>query len=213
MHHSNATPELWPLLFWIGPLASVAHLHARWSAQTQLAANSSGCWMVGRKVSNLDAEPARVRLASADAHPRRSAAWGAIDWEVDYDSFGQVVGRQRDTHHLAAASAKVWGHAFLASVCLDKHHRNNKKTQCCQSPNVGGGFLLLLSQCCWQLSLHLGSCIIRSFILLSKSAKTARLHGWGRRKKKNTGLTGSGGKRGVFDVLVSRRHIAHFDIS
>lgn len=37
-----------------------------------------------------------------------------------------------------------------------------------------------LPQCCWQLSLLLESCIIRSFCLLSKSAKTARLHGWGR---------------------------------
>lgn len=42
---------------------------------------------------------------------------------------------------------------------------------------VGG-----LPQCCWQLSLLLGSCIIRSVCLLSRSAKTARLHGWRREK-------------------------------
>lgn len=150
MHHSNAQPELWPLFFFFFfglAIASAAHLHARWSAQTQLAVNSSGCWMAGWKASNVG------RRASADAHPTRWAGWGVIDWEADYASFGQVVGRQRDTHHLAAASAKVWGRAFLASACRDKHHRNNKKTHCCQSPNVGVFFC-----CCCCLSV-VGSCL------------------------------------------------------
>lgn len=138
-------------------------------------------------MSNLDAEPAHVCLASADTHPTLSAAWRLIDRAADYTSFSQVVGRQQDKHHLTAASAKVWGHSFWH---LNKHHRENEKymsisTQICSFLFigvcvfgwVGGGGL---PRCCWQLSLLLGFCIIRRFCLLSKSAKTARLHGWGR---------------------------------
>lgn len=92
---------------------AVTHRHillASWGLANEV--NSSGCQRARWNVSNLDAEPARVCLASADTHPTLSAAWGEIDWEADYASFSQVVGRQQDTHHLTAASAKVWGHSF-----------------------------------------------------------------------------------------------------
>lgn len=56
-----------------------------------------------------------------------------IDWEVDYASSSQVVGRQqRRISPDCCISQSVRPH-FLALVCLDEHHKNNKKMQRRQS--------------------------------------------------------------------------------
>lgn len=163
-----------------GSVHAVTHRHvslASWGLANEV--HSSGCWRARWNVSNLDAEPARVCLASAHTHPTLSAAWGVIDWEADYAPFSQVVGRQQDTHHLTAASAKVWGHSFW-HLCVWTNITEKWKDPYVSISTQIIYFRWGLPQCCWQLSLLLESCIIRSFCLLSKSAKTARLHGWGR---------------------------------
>lgn len=71
------------------------------------------------------------------------------------------------------------------------------------------------SQFCWQSSLHLDSCIIRGFCLVSSVETEDRQGCMGEKKKKQDSwvLVGDGAEGGVFDVVVSWRHITHFDIS
>lgn len=85
---------------------------------------------------------------------------------------------------------------FLATVRLDEHHRNNKKMQGCQSSAkmcLFGWWSFFFSLFCWQQSLHLPSCVIRGFCLLSNAEMEDRRGCTG--KKKPGGFLGSWGRR------------------
>lgn len=86
---------------------------------------------------------------------------------------------------------------FLASVCLDEHHRNNKKMQGCQSSTkmcLFSCWCIFFHPFCWQQSLRLVSCIIRGFCLLSNAEMEDR-RGWlGKKTRGSWVLVGEGGK-------------------
>lgn len=84
---------------------------------------------------------------------------------------------------------------FLASVCLDEHHRNNKKDPGMSIIAQNVFLFFFPSQFCWQSSLHLDSCIIRGFCLVS-SVETEDRQGCMGEKKKKTGILGSCGRWG-----------------
>lgn len=134
--------------------------------------DSSGCWRARCEVSKLDIKPAHVCHASSDTHPTPLAVRGVIDWEVDYAFFSQVVGRQRGAYHQIAASAKVWGHSFwqqcvwtnITGIIKRRRDVNHQLKCVCL---VDDPFFFSLF--CWQQSLHLPSCVIRGFCLLSNA--------------------------------------------
>lgn len=128
------------------------------------------------------------RASACLPRPRRCSSYtvGCMrsDWLRGWEDFLHLSGWQAARHASPdCCISQSVRPQFLASKCLDKHHRNNKKIYWCQSAHKMVVFFL--PQCCWQLSLLLGSGIIRSFCFWSKSAKTARLHGWGKGEKKH----------------------------
>lgn len=89
---------------------------------------------------------------------------------------------------------------FLASVCLDEHHRNNKKMQGCQSlPKM-----CLFS--CWSIffTRFVGNSLSILYLVSLEAFAFWVMLRWERGKAervKNSRFLGSCGREGVFDVV------------
>lgn len=135
-------------------------------------------------------------------HRRSSYTVGCArsDWLRGWLCFFQPGGWQAERHISPdCCISQSVRPQFLASVCLDEHHRNNKKIQGCQSSHKMFFFFFFLSQFCWQPSLHLDSCIIRGFCLVSNAETEDRQGCTGGKKKKlqdSRVLVGDGGGGG-----------------